>query len=618
MYCLKFVDYKYCSFASLKMVKLIRRRRVKMIKILAKSIRENKVVSILTPIAITVEVMMECLMVFTMKDLVNTMQTLTPGAAFNMDIVYYAIALLLMATISLCGGALSAVWGAKASCGFAKNLRHDIFNKIQGFSFENIDKFQTSSLVTRLTTDVSNVQMAYQMLLRISVRAPLMIIFSTIMAFTINSELAWLFVIIIPFLGGGLAALIFTILPVFKKLFVRYDKLNNSIQENVKGIRTVKAFVREKYEKQKFDQASDNLANDFTKAEKILALNNPLMQFCIQVTVLLICLLGSKMIVTRTSIFSNHGIGEFNFGDLSSLMTYGIQILSSLMMLSMVLVMLSMAVEGGRRIVEVLKTESKLHDPENPIFELEDGSIKFENVSFKYHADASAFALSNVNLEIKSGQTIGILGSTGSSKTTLINLISRLYDATEGKVIVGGHDVKEYDVEALRKEVSVVLQKNILFSGTIRDNLKWGNESATDEEIIRVAKIAQADDFIQSFPEKYDTYIEQGGSNVSGGQKQRLCIARALLRNPKIIIFDDSTSAVDTRTDASIRNSLRKDIPNTTKIIIAQRVASVQDADQIVIMDNGRINAVGTHDDLLKSNEIYQEVYYSQTKEGDK
>lgn len=582
-----------------------------MLKTLLGCVREYKKVSILTPIFITIEVIMETLMVFVIKDLINLMESGNTGEIFK-----YAIILISLALVSLLCGIANGITGAKASAGFASNVRHDTFHKIQDFSFENIDTFQTSSLVTRLTTDINNLQMSYQMILRIAIRCPLMIIFSIIMAFNVNSELAWIFVIAMPVLGFSLFAIARHVMPVFRKLFKKYDKLNNSIQENVKGVRVVKSYVREEYEIQKFDDASNELCNDFTKAEKVLALNNPIMQVCIQVSILLITFLAAKTITTHTSVFTG-AFSDMQVGDLSSLTTYGIQMLSGMMMLSFIFVMLTMSIESARRICEVLNTESNLTNPINPIYELKDGSIEFKDVSFKYSKDAKKFALSNINLKIDSGMTVGILGGTGSSKSTLVNLISRLYDTSEGEVKVGGHNVKDYDLDSLRKQVSVVLQKNVLFSGTIKENLRWGNKNASDTELIDACKLAQAHDFIEGFTNKYDTFIEQGGSNVSGGQKQRLCIARALLRKPKILILDDSTSAVDTKTDALIRKGFKNYIPETTKLIISQRVSSIMDADMIIVMKNGEIDGVGSHKELIESNEIYKEIYSIQNKVGD-
>ena len=583
-----------------------------MIKTLLKCVREYKLVSILTPIFITIEVIMETLMVFTIKDLINLMES-----GDTQNLWKYAIILLIFASISLFCGIANGITGAKASAGFASNVRHDAFYKIQDFSFENIDQFQTSSLVTRLTTDIGNIQMAYQMILRIAIRCPLNIIFAIIMSFSINSELAWIFVIAMPLLAFALIMIARYVMPTFRKLFKKYDKLNNSIQENIRGVRVVKSYVREDYEIEKFNNASDELCNDFTKAEKVLAMNNPIMQVCIQVSMLLVSFLAAKTITTHTTIFGGK-FSNMQVGDLSSLTTYGVQMLSGMMMLSFIFVMLTMSVECARRLCEILNTESSLTNPENPIYELKDGSIKFENVNFKYSKSAKKYALSDINLDIKSGMTVGILGGTGSSKTTLVNLISRLYDTTEGNVIVGGHNVKEYDLDTLRKQVSVVLQKNVLFSGTIKENLRWGDENASDEELIEACKLAQADDFIQGFTQKYDTLIDQGGTNVSGGQKQRLCIARALLRKPKILILDDSTSAVDTKTDALIRQGFKNYIPETTKIIISQRVASIMDADLIIVMKNGTIDGLGTHEELINSNEIYNEIYNIQNKVGEK
>lgn len=582
-----------------------------MLKTLLRCVRQYKKASIITPILISIEVVMEAFIVFITKDLINLM---TSG---NLENLWkYALTLVVLALISLACGIGNGITASKASAGFASNVRHDLFYKIQDFSFENMDKFQTSSLVTRLTTDIGNIQMSYQMLLRIAIRCPLIIIFSIIMSFSINAELAWIFVITMPLLGFALFTIIRVTMPVFRKLFKKYDKLNNSIQENVKGIRVVKSYVREDYEIEKFDKASDELCNDFTKAEKILALNNPIMQLCMHVCILLISFLAAKTIATHTSVFSGE-YSSMQVGDMSTLITYGVQMLTGMMMLSFIFVMLTMSIESGRRICEVLNTESTLTNPSNPIYEIKDGSIVFKNVNFKYSTNASKYALSDVNLNIKSGSVVGILGGTGSSKTTLVNLISRLYDVSEGEVLVSNKNVKEYDLDSLRKQVAVVLQKNVLFSGTIKDNLRWGNKDASDEEIIEVCKIAQADGFINTFTNKYDTFIEQGGSNVSGGQKQRLCIARALLRKPKILILDDSTSAVDTKTDALIRRGLKDYLPDTTKIIISQRVSSLMDADMIIVMDNGHIDGVGNHDELLKNNEIYKEIYNIQNKVGD-
>lgn len=577
-----------------------------MLKKLSGSVREYKKASILTPFLMIGEVVMECLIPFVIAELVNQIKA---GCEFSV-ILRYGLILLVMACISLMFGALAGVTGSKASCGFAKNLRHDMYYRIQEYSFENIDKFSASSLVTRLTTDVANVQMAYMMLIRIAIRSPLMFIFAIIMSFIMGGKLALMFVVVVPILGFGLAMVVKKAMPMFRRVFRKYDNLNSSIQENVKGMRVVKSYVREEYEKEKFEKAAEDVCRDFTKAERIVAFNSPLMQFCLYIDMIAVLSFGSYLIITSKGL-------ALDVGQFSAMLTYGFMILSSLMMLSMIFVMLTMASESAERIVEVLEESSTLTNPERPVYEVEDGSVRFENVSFKYSQRAERFALSDINLQIASGETIGILGGTGSSKTSLIQLISRLYDVTEGTVFVGGRDVREYDLETLRNQVAVVLQKNVLFSGTIKENLRWGNPDATDEEIKEACRLAQADEFISSFPDGYDTYIEQGGANVSGGQKQRLCIARALLKKPKILILDDSTSAVDTRTDALIRKAFREFIPETTKIIIAQRLSSVQDADKIVVMDKGRILAAGTHEELLATNKIYQEVYTSQNKGGD-
>lgn len=549
---------------------------------------------------------MECIIPFIIAELVNQIKA---GCDLGV-IVGYGLILIVMAGLSLMFGALAGSTCATASCGLAKNLRKDMFYAIQNYSFENIDKFSTSSLVTRMTTDVSNVQFAYMMIIRTAIRSPLMLIFAFVMAFVMGGRMAFIFLIVAPLLGVGLFLVARKTMPLFKRVFKKYDALNSSIQENVKGIRVVKSYVREDYEKQKFNRAAEDVCNDFTKAERILALNNPLMQFCIYAVMVFVLSFGSYTIITSQGL-------DLDVGQFSSLLTYSFMILSSLMMLSMVFVMITMATESAQRIVEVLQEKSTIEDPDNPIYEVKDGSIDFDNVSFKYSKKAERMALADIDLHIRSGETIGIIGGTGSSKSSLIQLISRLYDATEGSVKVGGVDVRQYDVETLRNQVAVVLQKNILFSGTIKENLRWGNLNATDEELEEACRLAQADEFIQQFPKKYDTYIEQGGANVSGGQKQRLCIARALLKKPKILILDDSTSAVDTRTDALIRKAMREYIPETTKIIIAQRTASVEDADRIIVMDGGRIQAIGTHQELMATNAIYQEVYTSQNKAGD-
>lgn len=577
-----------------------------MIKTLMGSIREYKKPSILTPILVSIEVIVECVIPFYIAKLINHIQN---GTDMSL-ILKYGLMLILLAFVSLFFGAMAGKTCATASCGFAKNLRHDLFYKVQGFSFTNIDKFSTSSLVTRLTTDISNVQMAYMMIIRIAVRSPMMFIFAMIMAFKMCPQLSTAYVALVPFLAFALFLIIKKAMPLFNSVFKKYDNLNNSIQENVKGMRVVKSFVREDYEKNKFGKASEEVCADFTKAERLVALNSPAMQIAMYAAMVIVSYFGAKLIISS-------GGSAMGVGDLSSLFTYGMQILSSLMMLSMIFVMITISNASIQRICEVLTEESTIENPENPKTDVLDGSIDFNGVFFKYHAGAEKYALTDIDLHIKSGETIGIIGGTGSSKSSLIQLISRLYDATEGEVLVGGSNVKDYDIETLRNAVSVVLQKNVLFSGTIKENLRWGDMNATDEELVRVCKLAQADEFINTLPDGYDTHIEQGGTNVSGGQKQRLCIARALLKKPKIIIFDDSTSAVDTKTDALIRNALATEIPDTTKIIIAQRISSVQDADRIVVMEDGRINAVGTHEELLQSNEIYKEVYYSQNKAGE-
>lgn len=583
-----------------------RGKKMNIIRVLKKSIREYKRDSILTPILVAFEALVECIIPLMVANLVNKMQN---GCDLSV-ILKYGVILIIMACFSLLFGALAGITAANASAGFGKNLRKDLFMDVQNFSFENIDRFSASSLVTRMTTDVTNVQMAYMMIIRTVVRAPLMLIFSFVMGFIMGGPLAFIFLFTIPVLGIGLGLVIKKTMPLFRKVFKKYDNLNNSVQENINGIRVVKSFVREDFEMKKFNEAAEDVCADFTKAEKILALNNPMMQFCLYVVMIFVLTFGSYLVV-------NFGGAIIQVGQLSSLLTYSFQILMSLMMLSMIFVMVTISIESCERIVAVLEEKRTISNPENPIYEVNDGSIDFNNVSFKYSKRADRYALENINLHIKSGQTIGILGGTGSSKTSLVNLISRLYDVTEGEVKVGGVNVKDYDLVTLRDAVSVVLQKNVLFSGSIKENLRWGNKDATDEEIEEACHLACADEFIEQFPDKYDTHIEQGGTNVSGGQKQRLCIARALLKKPKILILDDSTSAVDTKTDAIIRAGFKKFIPETTKIIIAQRVSSVQDADQIIIMNNGSIEAIGTHDELLASNPIYQEVYYSQNKGGE-
>ncbi len=577
-----------------------------MIKKLSGSIREYKLQSILSPLFMIGEAIMETLLPFILAKLVNEIQ-----AGCGMEtIVSYGAVLVTMAFVSLAFGGFGGFVASKASAGFAKNLRYDVFSRIQQFSFENIDKFSSSSLVTRMTTDISNVQMAYMVIIRLAIRAPLMMIFAIIMAAYMGGKLSVMFVVIVPILTAGLILIGYKALPSFKKVFKKYDKLNESIEENVMAMRAVKAFNRESYEKNKFEKASDDICKDFTRAERIISCTAPLFQTCVYSVMAVVLVLGSKIIIETTGM-------AMNVGQLSSMVTYGFQILISLNMLSMVYVMITMSSESAHRIAEVLDEKPTLHNPENPVYEVKDGSIDFDNVSFKYNKEAKKYALSDVDLHIGSGETVGIIGSTGSAKTTLVQLIPRLYDVTEGELKVGGINVIDYDLDSLRNQVAVVLQKNLLFSGTIKDNLRWGNNDATDEEIANACKLACADEFISTFPEGYDTWIEQGGTNVSGGQKQRLCIARALLKKPKILILDDSTSAVDMKTDAIIRESFKKYIPETTKIIIAQRIASVMDADKIVIMNSGKIEAVGTHEELLKGNKIYRETYEQQTNGGD-
>ncbi|CDC70151.1 MAG: ABC transporter ATP-binding protein [Eubacteriales bacterium] len=577
-----------------------------MLKRLAKCVREFKKPTVLTLIFIIGEAVIECIIPFVTTQMVNRIQA---GTGIS-EILKIGGVLILLAVLSLCCGGLAGFTCAKASSGFAKNLRTDLFEKVQTYSFANIDKFSSSSLVTRLTTDVTNVQMAFMMIIRIAIRAPLMFIFSIIMAYIMGGALATSFVVIIPILAVGLYLISRKAMPAFRSVFRKYDRLNESIEENVRGMRVVKGFAREDYEKKKFGTAAENIRADFTKAERIVALNTPLMQICMNFNMVFVLLIGSKLIIT------NHGT-TIQVGQISGMLTYGMQILMSLMMVAMIYVMLTMSAESAKRIYEVLNEEPTLRQPENPVMTVPDGSVDFDNVSFKYSQTAENFALSDINLHIRSGMTVGVLGGTGSSKSTLVQLIPRLYDVTEGSVRVGGTDVRDYDIETLRGAVAMVLQKNLLFSGTIKENLRWGSENATDGELVEACRLAQADDFVRSFPDGYDTKIEQGGTNVSGGQKQRLCIARALLKKPKILILDDSTSAVDTKTDAFIRMGFAKYIPDTTKIIIAQRVSSVQDADLIIVMNGGRIDAMGTHAELLENSPIYREVYEQQTNGGD-
>ena len=578
-----------------------------MLRKLLKSVREYKRPSLLTMVFVALEVVIDCIIPFLVAETVNA---ISRDEGVSMALIgRYAIILTILALLSLLFGALAGASCAKASCGFGKNLRRDLFSKVQGFSFENIDAFSTSSLVTRLTTDVSNIQGSYMMIIRTAVRSPLMVIFSCVMAFLKGGNLAFVFFAVMPILGVGLYLVARVCMPLFRRVFRKYDKLNESIEENIRGMRVVKSYVREDYEQEKFDKAAEEVCMDFTKADKILALNNPLMQFCLNVVMLVVLYFGSKLVITSFGL-------DLLVGDMQALLTYGMQILFNLMMLSFVFVMITISGESMRRVVEVLDTESTMKNPEEPVYEVADGSIDFEGVSFKYAKEAEKMALSDIDLHIRSGEVIGIIGGTGSSKSTLIQLISRIYDVTEGVVKVGGVDVRAYDMESLRNQVAVVLQKNVLFAGTIRENLRWGDKDATDEEMEAVCRMAQAHEFISRFPDGYDTHIEQGGSNVSGGQKQRLCIARALLKKPKILILDDSTSAVDTKTDALIRRAMAEYIPTTTKIIIAQRLASVQDADRIVLMDGGRITAIGSHDELLATNEIYREIWESQSKGG--
>lgn len=585
-----------------------------MIKKLAKSIRDFKLPSILCPLFIAGEVTMEVIIPMVMAKLldegINYKNAAGEVVGNAQNLWQIGLVLVGLVLVSIVCGVLAGDFAAKASTGFARNLRHDMYYRIQNFSFANIDKFSTSSLVTRLTTDVTNVQNSYQMIIRIAIRSPLMLIFSLIMVFIISPKLGLVFVGVLPVLAIGLLLIMKFAHPLFSKMMKAYDKLNRVVQENLRGIRVVKSFVREDKEREKFGEVSDETYSLATKAERIIAFNMPLMQVCVYSAMLLVAWFGSTLIV-------NTGGTELTTGELTSMFTYTMQILMNFMMLSMIFMMIVMSRASANRIVEVLDEESDITDPASPVKEIPDGSITFKDVNFSYSKDMNKLCLTDVDLEIKSGETVGIIGGTGSSKSTLVQLIPRLYDTTSGEVLVGGRNVKEYCVKTLRDAVAMVLQKNVLFSGTVRENLKWGNENATDEEIERALKSACAYDFVSKMPQGLDTFIEQGGTNVSGGQKQRLCIARALLKNPKILILDDSTSAVDTQTDAYIRNAMKEFLPDTTKIIIAQRISSVEHADKIIVLDGGRISAMGTHAELLKSSEIYKEVYSSQTKGGD-
>ncbi len=579
-----------------------------MFKKFLNSVREFKTPSILTLIFIIAEVVIEVFIPFITAKLINYIQT---TSALEMSVILrHGLLLIIMALLSLTCGGVAAYTCARASSGFSRNLRQDVFDRIQTFSFENIDKFSSASLVTRLTTDIHNVQMSYMMIIRTAVRAPLMLVFAIVMAAVMGGWLAMSFAVLVPVLSFGLFLISRKAMPAFRAVFRKYDRLNESIEENVRGMRVVKGFSRENHEKKKFSIAAEDICSDFTKAERIVALNSPLMQVCVYANMVFVMLVGSMLVI-------NGGGAVVNVGHMSAMLTYGMQILIQLMMLSMIYVMLTMSSESMKRIIEVLDERSALTSPENAVTEVKDGSIDFIDVNFKYSAKAEKYALFDVDLHIDSGMTVGILGGTGSSKSTLVQLIPRLYDVSEGCVKVGGVDVREYDLDTLRGQVAMVLQKNLLFSGTIKDNLRWGNENATDEEMIEACKLAQAHEFVTAFPDGYDTHIEQGGTNVSGGQKQRLCIARALLKKPKILILDDSTSAVDTRTDAFIRAGFKSYIPETTKIIIAQRVSSVQDADLILVMENGAIAAMGKHDELIASCDIYKEIYTQQTKGGE-
>ena len=576
---------------------------MQILRTLSKCVREYKKPAILAPVIIAGEVAIECFIPFVTAALVRNIENNCELGV----IIKYGLILLLLAAASLTCGALAGHFAAIAGCGFAKNVRHDAYCAIQGYSFSNMDKFSTAGLVTRLTTDVTYVQMSFMMIIRTAIRAPMMIVFALIMAISISPKMSFAFAIVVPFLATGLWLIFKNAHPIFKTVFKKYDNLNNSVEENVSGMRVVKSFVREDYERKKFKKASDDVADGFTRAEKIIALNSPLMQFCFNALMLMICFFGSRLIITSNAL-------ELDIAGFSALLTYGAQILMSLMMLSMIIVMITISAESANRLAELLDEVSAIQNPVHPVTDVRDGSILFDKVNFSYSSTAEKKSLSDIDLFIASGETVGIVGGTGSGKTSLVQLISRLYDVTDGSVKVGGVDVRDYDIETLRNEVSVVLQKNVLFSGTIKDNLRWGDSNATDEDLVRVCKLAQAHEFIETFPDKYDTYITQGGSNVSGGQKQRLCIARALLKKPKILILDDSTSAVDTKTDALIRRAFAEEIPDTTKIIIAQRISSVEHADKIIVLDGGKIESVGNHAELLEKSPIYKEIHESQTR----
>ena len=577
-----------------------------MIKKLSASVREYKAASLLTLIFIVGEVIIECFIPFITAQLVNNIKS---GVAIS-ELMKTGLILFVLAVLSLTCGGVAGYTCAKASSGFAKNLRHDVFSRIQTYTFSNIDKFSSSSLVTRLTTDITNIQMSYMMLIRIAIRSPLMFVFAIVMAYRMGGSLAFTFVIVVPVLIFGLLLIAKFAMPAFRSVFRKYDKLNESIEENVRGMRVVKGFSREEYEKKKFYDAAENIRKDFVKAERIVALNNPLMQICLYFNMVFILIVGAKLTITGKGTI-------IDIGQISAMLTYGMQILMSLMMLSMIYVMLTMSAESAKRVCEVLSTSPEITNPENPVMSVENGDVDFNNVSFKYFKEAKRFAVKNIDVHIKSGQTVGIIGGTGTGKSSLVQLIPRLYDVTEGEVLVGGVNVKDYDIKTLRDSVAMVLQKNQLFSGTIKENIRWGDEKATDDEVIAACKLAQADEFVNSFPDGYDTYIEQGGTNVSGGQKQRLCIARALIKKPRILILDDSTSAVDTKTDAKIREGFKNYIPETTKIIIAQRVSSVKDADMIIVLDGGEIADIGSHEELISRCDIYREVYEQQISGGD-